>query len=120
MLGIHLDIIGDMAVVECDGKIVRNQAALRLRDVVTAQIQSSIVVLDLSEVEAIEGDGLSMLVFLQRWAHDLNIRLKLFNPCRSVKHALENASSIYEFDIPTLHQTMALLVQAENRYAVAA
>jgi len=34
-----------------------------------------------------------MLVFLQRWAYDHDIRLKLFNPSRSVQERLEYAGS---------------------------
>jgi len=77
-------------------------------------------VLDLSEVRAIEGGGLGMLVFLQRWAYDHDIRLKLFNPTKSVQDRLEHASSMREFDIATLDEMIALLARADSRYAVAA
>jgi anti-anti-sigma regulatory factor len=72
----------------------------------------------LSEVRAIESSGLGMLVFLQRWAFDHDIRLKLFNPTKSVQDRLERASSLPEFDIATLDEMMALLVHADRRYAL--
>src|SRR5213594_3441962 len=62
------------------------------------------VVIELTEVRAIEGGGLGMLVFLQRWARDHNIRLKLFNPSRSVRERLELVSTMSEFDIASLHE----------------
>ena len=49
-------------------------------------------------------------MFLQRWAQDHDIRLKLFNPRHSVRDHLEHASSMREFDIATLDEMMALLV----------
>jgi anti-anti-sigma regulatory factor len=112
--------IGDMAVVECEGRIVRSEAAFKLRDAVTSQTDANIVVVDLSEVYAVEGGGLGMLVFLQRWARDHDIRLKLFNPSRSVRERLELVSAMSEFDIASLHEMMALLAQADSSYALAA
>ena len=119
MFDIHRDKIGNMAVVECEGSLI-GSAAFRLRDAVTSQTDAKIVVLDLSEVYALEGGGLGILIFLQRWAHDHNIRLKIFNPSRSVREKLEIASALSEFDIVSLHEMMALLAQADRSYAMAA
>lgn len=116
MLTVHIDNIGEMAVVECEGRIVRSEAAFRLRDAVTLQTDTRIIVLDLSGVSAIEGGGLGMLLFLQRWAQDHDIRLKLFNPRQSVRDRLDRASSMQEFDIATLDEVMALLSRDGGRY----
>jgi anti-anti-sigma regulatory factor len=120
MLSVHIENIGDLAVVECEGRAVRSEAALKLREAVTSQREARIIVLDLSEVRAIEGGGLGMLVLLQRWAYDYDIRLKLFNPCKSVQDRLEHAGSMPDFDIATLDEMMALLARADSRYALAA
>jgi len=120
MLGVHIENIGDMAVIECEGRIVRGEAASKLRAAVNSQRDARIIVLDLSEVPAVEGGGLGMLVFLQQWTHDHGIRLNLFNPRHSVRDRLEHASSIREFDIATLNEMMALLARADSRYAPAA
>jgi anti-anti-sigma regulatory factor len=120
MLSIHIENIGEIAVIECEGRIVRSEAAFELRKEVYLQGEARIIVLDLSEVSAIEGGGLGMLVFLQRWAHDHDIQLKLFNPRQSVRDRLEHASSMREFDIATLDEMMALLACADGKYAQAA
>ena len=119
MLKINVDNLGDLALVECEGRIVQSDAAFKLREAVTLQGDARTVVLDLSEVNAIEGGGLGMIVFLQRWAQDRHIRFKLFNPCKSVRERLKK-SSMSDFDIPTLDEMMALLVRADHRYAPAA
>jgi len=120
MLALHIEKIGELAVVECEGRVVRSEAAFKLREAVTSLLNARIIVLDLSEVRAIEGGGLGMLLFLQRWAYDHAIQFKLFNPTRSVRDRLELVNSITELDIATLHEMMALLADADNRYALAA
>ena len=119
MLSMHIDNINnDLAVVECKGRIVGSEA-FRLREAVTSQTEARIVVLDLSEVYALGGGGLGMLVYLQQWTRDHGIQCKLFNPSTSVRERLEHASSMSAFDIATLHE-MTLLGGADPRYALAA
>jgi anti-anti-sigma regulatory factor len=120
MLKLNVENIGDLAIVECEGTIVRSESAFKLRDVVRSQRDAHTVVIELSEVRAIEGGGLGMLVFLQRWACDHDIRLKLFNPSGSVRKRLSLVSPLAQFDIPTLDEMMALLGHADSRYAIAA
>lgn len=119
MSNIHVDKVGDMAVVECEGRFVRSDEAFKLRDVVTSQADAHVVVLDLTEMRAIGGGSVGVLVFLQRWARDHDIRFKLFNPSRFVREKLEHTSSMSEFDIATLDEMMALLGHADSRYALA-
>jgi anti-anti-sigma regulatory factor len=119
MLSIHIENIGEMAIIECEGGIVGSEAAFKLREAVTLQRGARIIVLDLSDVFAIEAGGLGMLAFLQRWAYDHDIRLKLFNPRQSVQDRLDHAKPMREFDIATLDEMMALLVRADSRYALA-
>jgi len=120
MLRVHVENIGEMAVIDCEGRIVRGEAAFKLREAVKSQSHARIIVLDLSEVSAIEGGGLGMLMFVQRWAHDHDIRLKLFNPRQSVRERLDEVSSMREFDIAAFDEMMALLAHADGRYARAA
>ena len=81
---------------------------------------SRIIVLDLSELSAIEGGGLGMLLFLERWAHDHEIQFRLFNPTQPVRGRLQLISSIRPFDIASLHEMMALLAKADSHFALAA
>jgi anti-anti-sigma regulatory factor len=65
MVHVNLEKLGGLRVVECDGRIVRSDSAFALRDCVTSQSDARVIVLDLSEVNAIEGGGLGMLMSLQ-------------------------------------------------------
>ena len=120
MLDLHVEKIGYLAVVECEGRIVRSEAAFKLRKAVTSLRKARIIVLDLSGVLAIEDAGLGMLLFLQRWAYDHDIQFKLFNPNGSVRGRLELVNSIREFDVTTLREMMELLSNAGRHYALAA
>ena len=119
MPNIHVDKVGDMAVVECEGRFVRSDEAFKLRDVVTSQRDAHTVVLDLTEMNAIGGGSVGVLVFLQRWCRDHDIRFKLFNPSRPVRDRLEHTNAMSEFDIASLDEMMALLGRADSRYALA-
>jgi len=96
---LHIEKIGDLALVECKGRVVRSEAAFKLREAVTSLRNARIIVLDLSEVGAIEGGGLGMLLFLKRWAYGHKIQFKLFNPRNSVLNRLERANSMQEVDM---------------------
>jgi anti-anti-sigma regulatory factor len=116
MLGIHIDHLDGLAIVECSGRIVRSDAAFALRDAITSQEDARVILVDLSGVSAIEGGGLGMLMFLQRWAYDHDIRLKLFNPTRSVLEKLELANPLPDFEIASPDEMAALLSGAQSRY----
>src|SRR5258706_406158 len=106
MLAINVENVSDLAIVECKGRIVRSESVFKLRDVVRAQAEARIIALDLSAVEAIGGGGLGMLAFLDRWARDHDIQLKLFSPSRSVVDGLVSNRSILHFARQSAHRAV--------------
>jgi anti-anti-sigma regulatory factor len=120
MLAIHVENMGDLAVVECKGRIVRSESVFKLRDVVQAQADARIIAVDLSEVEAMGGGGLGMLTFLDRWAREHDIEFKLFSPSRSVMEGLVGNRSVLNFEIVTFHEMMSILAHSDSQYAFAA
>jgi len=120
MMTIHVENLSGLTVVECKGRIIRDESVFKLRDVVLAQAAARIVVLDLSEVEAIGGGGLGMLAFLNRWACEHGIQFKLFSPSRAVMEGLVHNRSILNFEIASFHEMMRILMDGENQYSLAA
>ena len=120
MLSVNTDHVGEAAIVECEGTIAGADDALQLRDAVTGRAANCVIVVDLSRVSVTVGKGLSMLLFLQRWARHRSIQFKLFNPCPSVRRDLEHAISPCRPEFASLGEVMALLIDAANRQTSAA
>jgi anti-anti-sigma regulatory factor len=100
--------------------MVARESAYKLREAVISQTDARIVVLELSEVRALGGGGVGMLVFLQQWARKHNIRFLLFHPSKSVESKLEQARSIAEFYIASVREMRAILAFANSRYGLPA
>ncbi len=120
MLNITVAFIGEFAVFGCEGRIVQRESAYKLRQAVISQTDARIVVLELSEVRAIGGGGLGMLVLLQRWAREHNVRFLLFHPSKSVQNKLKRSRSIAEFYTSSSEEMRALLAYANSRHSLAA
>ena len=87
-LGIKLEQTSDVAVMRCSGRLVRGEALHFLKEAVTSLPGLRVMVLDLSEVEMLDGGGLGMLVFLHKWTRAAGIQLKLVNPSSLVLEML--------------------------------
>jgi anti-anti-sigma regulatory factor len=109
MQKLNVQKIGRVAVVRCEGRIVRSAAAFRLRDAVTQQKDARVVLLDLSDVKALEGGGLGMLLFLHIWARYHGIQLKVFDPSAGVRQSLERACSAARVEIAGMGEVLSLL-----------
>jgi len=120
MLDLGIEQIGELGIVECIGRMAWIIDAVKLRRAVTSLEDSRIIVLDLSELTGLEGGGLGMLIFLERWAHDHQIEFKLFNPRKAVRDRLELVHSIRVFEIAPLEEMMALLANADRHFALPA
>lgn len=107
MLNVHTEQIGDVAVIQCEGRLVRSEAAFKLRDAVTKQADARVVLLDLSEVNSVEGGGLGMLEYLHRWTRDHGVELKLYDPPDPVRQRLERDST--QFQIASTDEILSLL-----------
>jgi anti-anti-sigma regulatory factor len=119
MLNVTVANMGELAVVSCQGRIVQRESAYKLREAVTSQTDVRIVVLELSEVRAIGGGGLGMLMFLQRWAREHKVRFLLFHPSMSVLTRLKHVRSIADFYIASSEEIRAILAYANSRCSVA-
>ena len=97
------------SLLHCEGRIVRSDAAFRLRDAVIQQRRASVLLLDLSGVKALEGVGLGMLLFLQMWTRAHGIQFKVFDPPAAVRQSLERVSSAAAVEIAGMGEVLSLL-----------
>jgi anti-anti-sigma factor len=110
MLSVHTEEIGDVAVLHCEGYIVRGAETAALRSAVFSQSDASVVELDLSQVELIDAGGLGLLLELRKWAQTNRIDLILKKPRRLVHQVFKITCLDSVFDIS--FQEDALLCHA--------
>jgi anti-anti-sigma factor len=99
MFNVNVEKIGDVAILHCEGRVVHSDAVFKLRDAVKQQRSAHTVLLDLSEVDSLEGGGVGMLVFLKRWTHDRGMEFKLLDPPDRVRQTIEHTPSAAELEI---------------------
>lgn len=105
---------GDVAVVQCAGRMVHAQALSLLKDAVTSLSQLRVVVLDLSEVEILDAGGLGVLVSLHNWACVNGIQLKLLQPSRPVRQMLELTRLTSVLDISSVEDVVEIFCTADR------
>jgi anti-anti-sigma factor len=108
-LHIKSEQTGDVAVLQCAGRIVRGEAIHSLKDAVVGLKQPRVVVLDLTGVEMLDGGGLGILVFLHRWTRDHDIQLKLVNPSSFVREMLDRTRLTCVFNISSVDDAVEIL-----------
>ena len=113
-LHIKSEQTGDVAVLQCAGRVVRGEALHFLKDAVIGLKQPRVVVLDLSAVEMLDGGGLGMLVFLHRWTRDQAIQLKLVNPSNFVREMLERTRLSCVFNISSVDDAVEILCTSHH------
>ncbi len=113
-LHIKSEQTGDVAVLQCTGRIVRGEALRFLKCAVTGLKRPRVIVLDLSAVEMLDGGGLGMLVFLHRWTRDNAIQLKLVNPSDFVREMLDRTRLSCVFDISSVDDAVEILCTSHH------
>lgn len=108
MLTVKTERAGDVVVIKCAGRIVRGQESI-LRNAVLSQKLARMFVLDLSEVEALDAGGLTLLVALHRWTEENRVHLQLVNPRPFVYDMLTRTHLDCVFDISALHHVISVL-----------
>jgi anti-anti-sigma factor len=88
MLGTQITVIGETAIIRCEGRIVAGEEVARLKSAVLCHQDSRTVMLDMEKVEMIDGSGLGLLAFLAGWTRIVGTEVKLVNPTRRVRELL--------------------------------
>ena len=109
MFSVHVDKIGDVSVIRCEGRMIGSDAAFKLRDEVRRQRESKFVLLDLSELSFMGADVLGMIAFLRAWAQGLAIQLKLFDPPLGVRQSLQRLRPTVELEVASMEDVLSLL-----------
>jgi anti-anti-sigma factor len=117
MLTIDVEKADDVAVVHCGGRLVRGAEVSTLRNAVVSEKTTRILVLDLSQLEFMDGGGLNALVSLHHWTRNHGIQLKLVNPSPFVRELLTRTHLNRVFDIASLHDALRVLSGSECHHS---
>ena len=109
-MSLHIEVEKrrEVAVLQCTGRIVRNEALPLLRHTLTGLSQLRVIVLDLSEVEMLDASGLGVLVSLHNWTSARDIQLKLVNPSKFLREMLELTGLTSVFHISSVNDVIEM------------
>ena len=88
MLKVHNRKFGNVAFLCVEGKIVRGETDA-LRSAVLAQVDASVVVLDLARVNTIDAGGLGVMLELREYTESRGVEFRLENVTRLARQILE-------------------------------
>ena len=110
IMSLHIEVekSREVAVLQCTGRIVRNEALPALRKVLTSLSHLRVIVLDLSEVEMLDASGLGVLVSLHNWTFARGIQLKLVNPSTLLREMLELTGLTSVFHISSVDDVIGI------------
>lgn len=112
----HIDVqnMGSTAIVRCIGKLLRGEAAGKVRDALESATDTQTILLDLSAVEAIDAGGVNTLVWLRHWAMSRSITLKLVDPSSFVSEILVRFRLEGVFEISSARDAIVILAHPES------
>jgi anti-anti-sigma factor len=115
-MSLHINIrqTGEVVVLQCRGRIVRDHALHLLKQAVTTPGQSRVILLDLSGVETLDGGGLGMLVFLHGWTRSKGIRLMLVNPPDFVREMLDRTQLTSLLHVSSLSDAVEVICNGKS------
>ena len=117
----QVERIEDVAVVRCSGRMVRGAALDNFRRRIEQLDRLRVLVLDLSEVQALDAGGLGTLLLVRRWAALSSARVKLVDPPLFFRRLLEATHLSSVFEISSLKDALSILrpPQCASRLAIA-
>jgi len=105
---------GDVAVLQCAGRMVRGEGLDRLKNAVTSLPEMRVIVLDLSRVEMLDCGGLGLLVLLQCWTRSNGIQLRLANPSNRAREMFERTGLTCVLHISSLDDAVDVLRRSDS------
>jgi anti-sigma B factor antagonist len=109
MLNIEVEKTQGVALVKCAGRLVRGEEVRALKNAVVSEADTRMIVLDLSEVSALDANGLTALVTLHHWTVGRGIQLRVVNPSPFVREMLERTHLQGVFDVSSFEHALWVL-----------
>ena len=113
MLRVCAERRGNTSVLHLKGRIIRGQEIEELRDEVL-KAGSSVLVLDLLDVDRIDAAGLGLLLTLREWANSRGIEFRLTNVTQLVQQVfgITCLDSVFDMSVDSLMPTSPVVERA--------
>ncbi|HEY1273075.1 MAG TPA: STAS domain-containing protein [Terriglobales bacterium] len=111
MLALNVVNSGETTTLKCRGRIVAGDEVSRLKSAVLCHQDAKTLVLDLAQVETMDGAGMGLLAFLAGWTRVVGIRLKIANPSHHVRELLELTNLDTVLDLGSAEMTSSSFEQ---------
>jgi anti-anti-sigma factor len=89
MLNIKIQNFAEALLLRCSGRIVAGEEVGSLKRAVLCHQDSKLIILDLEQVQILDGAGIGFLAFLAGWTRVVGTRARIMNPSRHVQELLE-------------------------------
>ncbi len=114
MLTLTTHNLGDVTIFRCAGRITAGDGEV-LRNAVLNQPKLGVMVLDLTEIGAIDAAGLGTLVSVRTWAKATGTELKLMNVTPRVEELLELTDLRFAFEVCSVREMLDLLCRVARK-----
>jgi anti-anti-sigma factor len=117
MLTIDVEKTNDVVVVKCVGRLVRGEEVKSLRKAVVSENATRVLMLDLSDVEALDAGGLTALLSLRQWARERGVQMRLVNPSHFVQEVLARTQLDHIFEVSRFDHALWVLSGSQCQHA---
>jgi anti-anti-sigma factor len=117
MMLIKAKSFADTTVLQCAGSLLAGDEIIALKRAALESCAESILILDLSRVDRIDGAGLGLLAFLQCWSRSAGIRLRIADPSPRVRRLLDLTRLTSVLEICNGDEAMYQTEDTPNRIA---
>jgi anti-anti-sigma factor len=119
MLNVTINNLGDIAVLQCAGRMTFGNV-IALQNAALTRVHVRMLVLDLARVSTIDAAGLGTLVAVRSSMRATGTELKLMNLMRGVERVLELTSLRSLFEICSVKDMLELLCGATRNHQLSA
>jgi anti-sigma B factor antagonist len=114
MLTLTTHNLGDVTIFRCTGRLTAGDGEV-LRTAVLNQLQLHVVVLDLTDIGAVDAAGLGTLVSVRTWAKATGTELKLMNLTPRMEELLELTDLRSAFEVCSVREMLDLLCRVARK-----
>ena len=113
MIKILINALNNRSAIYVEGQVVTGEGISTLKGAVLAQVNTSVIILDLAMVDTIDGAGFGALLELREWAQKNGIEFRLQNPNGLVANVFRITRLDSVFDISVSDEVSSVQARSD-------